>query len=52
MTAVLYQNPKEAHELFLKFINKTEESIEKDVDTIEEWIKTQPHLPEVTSKNN
>lgn len=45
----LFQDQEEASKLFLKFLNKTEESLEKDIDTIEEWIKSQPHLPEITS---
>lgn len=47
---VLFQNLDAINKLYLEFLNKTQESIEKDIDTIIEWVKGQPHLPEVPSK--
>ncbi|RZC39700.1 hypothetical protein BDFB_012916 [Asbolus verrucosus] len=34
---------KKALELF----DRTEKSFEEDVETVKEWMKTQPHLPEI-----
>lgn len=32
-----------------KMFNKSKEEVEKDVNIILEWFKTQPHLPEIMS---
>lgn len=43
-------NSSYGRQLFLEQMGKTAESFEKDIDIIEEWVKTQKHLPEITSK--
>lgn len=40
------------YEIVLKALNLTEQDFEKDIDTVEEWVKNQKHLPEITSKQN
>lgn len=42
---------KEARKMFLEKMGRSQEDFEKDIDTIEEWLKSQKHLPEITSKN-
>lgn len=32
----------------LKCFGRTQKSAEEDVEAIENWLKTQPHIPEVT----
>lgn len=51
-TNILFQYTQETIELNLKFLGKTQESLDKDIDVIIEWLKTQPHLPEIPSKLN
>lgn len=43
----LFQYSEDVITALLKIFGKTMEDIEKDVDTIKEWIKTQPHFPEI-----
>lgn len=33
-----------------KELNKTKRDLEKDVQIVEDWMKTQPHLPEIPSR--
>jgi hypothetical protein len=33
-----------------KEFNKTQESVNKDVQIIRKWLQTQPHLPEIMSE--
>lgn len=48
---ILFQHREEDKKLFLKLINKSEESFEDDINIIEKWLKTQLHLPEHPSKS-
>lgn len=50
-TNILFQNNQELFELHLTVLGITQQSLDKDIDTIVEWIKSQPHLPEVPSKS-
>lgn len=34
----------------LKIFNRTPNSVQKDVEAIKNWLKTQPHLPDLFSK--
>lgn len=43
---------QDARKCFLQEMGRNEHSFEKDIDTIVDWLKTQKHLPEITSKYN
>lgn len=49
-TSILFQNKQHANDLYLRFIERTQESVETDIDTIVKWLQTQTHLPEIPSK--
>lgn len=34
----------------LKYFGKSRKSVEEDVTIIQNWLKTQPHIPEVTGE--
>ena len=40
----------EAKKNFYESFGRTEESVDDDVTIIKEWMKTQPHLPELMGK--
>uniref|UniRef100_A0A6P7G760 Uncharacterized protein LOC114334505 n=1 Tax=Diabrotica virgifera virgifera TaxID=50390 RepID=A0A6P7G760_DIAVI len=42
-------NPEKRKALMLSHFGKTNKDLEEDVKLIKEWLKTQPHLPEIPS---
>ncbi|CAH1163231.1 unnamed protein product [Phaedon cochleariae] len=47
--------PESTHEILkkaLKEFDKTEEHLKDDINVIKDWLKTQPHLPEISSDNH
>ena len=46
----MFQINEEAKKKIYEEFNRKEEIIGEDVETIKNWLKTQPHLPEVMGK--
>lgn len=44
------QYTEEQRETILKEYNRTPSNIKDDVNAIREWIKSQPHLPQIMGK--
>lgn len=42
------QHTEEEKQAILKCYGRTKDSIEEDVKIIQNWLKTQPHIPEIT----
>lgn len=45
------QTPEEFSDKIPALLNTTKHSLDKDVEVIENWMKSQPHLPEIMGEN-
>lgn len=47
---VVFNDHEQISKLLLQFLDTTQEELEADIDRVQEWLKKQSHLPEISSK--